>query len=61
MRELEQEIEQLDMRIAELEEQLTLPEICTDYQKMHEVCDQLEQAKLHSEECFLELCELEEA
>ncbi len=60
MRELEKEIEQLDVQIAELEEQLTLPEICTDYQKMHEVCDQLESAKLRSEECFLELCELEE-
>ena len=61
MRELEQEIEQLDVRIAELEEQLTLPEVCTDYQKMHEVCDRLEAAKLRSEECFMELCELEEA
>ncbi len=61
MRELEQEIEQLEVHIAELEEQLTLPEVCTDYQKMHEVCDQLEAAKLRSEECFMELCELEEA
>ncbi len=61
MRELEQEIEQLDLSIAELEEQLTLPEVCTDYQKMNEVCAQLEAAKLRSEECFMELCELEEA
>lgn len=60
MRELEKEIEQLDVQIAELEEQLTLPEVCTDYQKMHEVCEMLESAKLRSEECFMELCELEE-
>ena len=61
MKELENEIEQLDLRIAELEEQMTLPEVCTDYQKMHDVCEQLEQAKMRSEECFMELCELEEA
>ncbi len=60
MKELEREIEELEVRIAELEEQLTLPEICTDYQKMHGVCDLLEQAKLRSEECFMELCDLEE-
>ena len=60
MKELEKEIEELDLRIAELEEQLTLPEICTDYQKMHDVCDHLEQAKMRSEECFMELCELED-
>ena len=61
MKELENEIEQLDLRIAELEEQMTLPEVCTDYQKMHDVCEQLEQAKMRSEECFIELCELEES
>ncbi|MBR2913895.1 MAG: ABC-F family ATP-binding cassette domain-containing protein [Oscillospiraceae bacterium] len=61
IRELEQEIEALDMRISELEEQLTLSEVCTDYQKMHEVCAMLEDAKLRSEECFMELCELEES
>lgn len=60
MRELEAEIERLDSVIAELEEQLTLPEICTDYQKMQEVCNSLEEAKNQSEACFLELCELEE-
>ncbi len=60
MRELEQEIERLDEEIAGLEERLTLPEVCTDYQKMHEVCAELEAAKLRSEECFMELCELEE-
>ncbi len=61
MKELEREIEELELQIAAFEEQLTLPEVCTDYQKMHEVCDQLEAAKLRSEECFMELCELEEA
>ncbi len=60
MRELEQEIEKTDSSIAELEAQLTLPEVCTDYQKMHEVCAALEAAKQYSEECFMELCELEE-
>lgn len=60
MRELEQEIEALDGTIAELEEQLTAPEICSDYQKMQEVCSLLETAKNRSEECFMELCELEE-
>ncbi len=60
VRELEKEIEQLDEQIADLEEQLTLPEVCTDYQKMHEVCEMLQSAKLRSEECFMELCELEE-
>lgn len=61
MRELEQEIERLDQSIAELEEKLTLPEICTDYQKMNAVCAELEDAKLQSEACFMELCDLEEA
>jgi ATP-binding cassette subfamily F protein 3 len=60
IRELEQEIETLEITIAELGEQLTLPKICTDYQKMHEVCEKLENAKNQSEACFAELCELEE-
>ena len=60
MKELEQEIEQLEMQIAELGEKLTLPEICTDYQKMQEVCRELETAKNQSEACFMELCELED-
>ncbi|MBR3630111.1 MAG: ABC-F family ATP-binding cassette domain-containing protein [Oscillospiraceae bacterium] len=61
MRELEQEIEALEVTVAELEEQLTLPEICTDYQKMQDVCKALEDAKNRSEACFAELCELEDA
>ncbi|MDE7121577.1 MAG: ABC-F family ATP-binding cassette domain-containing protein, partial [Oscillospiraceae bacterium] len=61
MRELEQEIENLEIFIAEQEEKLTLPEICTDYQKMQEVCAELESLKNQSESCFLELCQLEEA
>ncbi len=60
MRELEKEIEQLDNTIAMMEEQLTLPEVCADYQKMQEVCAQLEQARNQSEADFAELCELEE-
>lgn len=60
MRELEAEIEQLDNVIAELEEQLALPEVCADYQKMQALCDRLEEARNRSEECFAELCELEE-
>ena len=60
MRELENEIEALEVTIAELEEQLTLPEICTDYQKMQEVCDALGQARAQSEADFEELMELEE-
>ena len=58
IRELEQEIEALDGKIAELEEQLTLPEVCTDYQKMQEVCDALGEARAKSEADFEELMEL---
>jgi ATP-binding cassette subfamily F protein 3 len=58
IRELEQEIEALDVKIAELEEQLTLPEVCTDYQKMQEVCDALGEARAKSEADFEELMEL---
>ena len=61
MRELEQEIENLEILIAEQEEKLVLPEICTDYQKMQEVCAELESLKNQSESCFMELCQLEEA
>ncbi|MBR1529375.1 MAG: ABC-F family ATP-binding cassette domain-containing protein [Oscillospiraceae bacterium] len=61
MKELEKQIELLEIQIAELEEKLTLPEICTDYQKMQEVCAEMEQAKNQSEACFAELCELEES
>jgi len=60
MKELEKQIELLEIQIDELEEKLTLPEICTDYQKMQEVCAEMEQAKNQSEACFTELCELEE-
>ena len=59
IRELEQQIETLELQIAALEEKLTLPEICTDYQKMQEVCAEMEQAKNLSEACFAELCELD--
>ena len=58
IRELEKEIEDLDVKIAELEEQLTLPEVCTDYQKMQEVCDALGEARAKSEADFEELMEL---
>lgn len=61
MKELEKQIELLEIQIAGLEEKLTLPEICTDYQKMQEVCAEMEQAKNQSEACFAELCELEES
>ena len=60
MKELEKQIEALEFQITELEEKLTLPEICTDYQKMQAVCQALEEAKNQSENCFAELCELEE-
>ncbi len=60
IKELEKQIEDTEICIARLEEQLTLPEICTDYQKMQEVCQALEEQKNLSETCFAELCELEE-
>ncbi|MEE5992718.1 MAG: ATP-binding cassette domain-containing protein [Oscillospiraceae bacterium] len=60
IRELEKGIEELEVTIQKLEEQLTLPEICTDYQKMQAVCDELTNAKNLSEEYFSELCTLEE-
>lgn len=60
IRELEKEIEEIEVTIRKLEEQLTFPEICTDYQKMQAVCDELTTAKNLSEEYFLELCTLEE-
>lgn len=59
MRELEAEIEALDVTIAELEERLTDPEVCADYQKMQEVCDALSDARARSEADFEELMELE--
>ncbi|MBR4319291.1 MAG: hypothetical protein IKP69_04470, partial [Oscillospiraceae bacterium] len=53
--------ESLELKISELEEQLSLPEICSDYQKMQQVCAEMEQAKSQSELCFTELCELEDS
>ncbi len=61
IRELENQIEKLEVQIADLEEKLSLPEICSDYQKMQAVCSELEQAKNQSECCFAELCELEDS
>ncbi|MBQ4464752.1 MAG: ABC-F family ATP-binding cassette domain-containing protein, partial [Oscillospiraceae bacterium] len=60
IRELEAEIEALDAEIASLEEKLTDPEVCADYQKMQEVCDAIGNAKARSEADFEELMELEE-
>ena len=60
IRALEQEIEALEQEIAGLETQLTLPEVCTDYQKMQAVCDALGAARAKSEADFEELMELEE-
>ncbi len=61
IKELEKQIESLELKISELEEQLSLPEICSDYQKMQQVCAEMEQAKSQSELCFTELCELEDS
>ena len=61
IRELEALIESLEEEIAQLETRLTEPEICTDYQKMQEVCAALEEARTRSEESFEELCALSDA
>ncbi len=57
---LEQEIEELERRADELEQSLTDPGLCADYQKMQSVCEELEATKEKIEENFFELMELEE-
>lgn len=59
MRSLEQEIEALEEKIAELE--AAVQQAGSDYQKLEDLCSELEAARQRSEDCFAELCELEEA
>lgn len=45
IKELENEIEQLEERILTLENEISLPEISSDYEKMNEVCLELERCR----------------
>ena len=61
LRELERRIEESEAEIAALEQELTLPEVYQDYQKMQEKCAELEAKKQLHSACFEEWAELTEA
>ena len=46
----EDELEALALRVMELEEQLTMPEVTRDHIRLQEVCDELEDTKFHQDE-----------
>lgn len=50
IKELEKEIEKLEVEMNDLQEEMSLPEICQDYQLMQEKCSEFEQKKLLSTE-----------
>ncbi len=45
IKELEAEIERLESEMASLQEEMSSPEVCTDYQLMHEKCAEFERMK----------------
>ncbi len=57
---LEELIAQSEEEIARLEAEIALPETGADYEKLTELCAQLEQAKAAHEEYFMEWAELSE-
>lgn len=61
LRELERQIEASEAEIAALEQELTLPEVYQDYQKMQEKCAALEASKRFHSDCFEEWAELAES
>ena len=42
---MEAEISSADERLAEIEKEMTLPEVCADYEKMSALCAEMEQLK----------------
>ena len=42
---MENEIAEADDRLAAIENEMTLPEICADYEKMTALCAEMEQLK----------------
>lgn len=52
IQELEAHIEELEQTIAQLEEAICSPEVASDYIKMNELCQQLEDAKAELNECM---------
>lgn len=45
IKELESEIDRLESEMAVLQEEMSSPEVCTDYQLMHQKCEEFEQLK----------------
>lgn len=60
LKKLEQEIEMLDGEIYELENSISSPEISCDYEKVAELCTELEQKKALHDEKFAAWAELSE-
>ena len=60
IRTLEQEIDALEQQQQQLQEQIGTEEVCADYKRMQQLCDQIEQVKGQMEEKFEELMLLEE-
>lgn len=60
IKELEQQLEQLDLEVSELQEKLSSPEVAADYEQLNELCEILEEKKNIHEELFLEWAELSE-
>lgn len=50
IKELESEIDRLEAEMAALQEEMSSPEVCTDYQLMHQKCEEFEQLKSLSAE-----------
>ena len=50
IKELESEIDRLEAEMAALQQEMASPEVCTDYQLMHQKCDEFEQLKSLSAE-----------
>lgn len=57
---LEKQIEETEIRIAELEEEIADPETGRDYEKLTALCAELEETKNQHEEIFAEWLELSE-
>lgn len=59
MSELEKRIEEADKRIAELQEEITKPEVAANFELLNKKCSEIDELKKQSDADFEELAELE--
>lgn len=60
IKQIEQQIDTLEVEISEIERQISSPEVNSDYTKLAALCDELEQKKTEHDSLFMEILALTE-